>query len=182
MPASCLSPARRAAGLVALGWLALASAAFAQDTTQVRPPSDTLPRVRLDVPASQDTVPEAARRPIGPMGAFWRSALVPGWGQARLDRKLAAAGFIAVEGIMLGMTLKATNELRYLEGIGDTTRASAKRAERQDWLVLLAFNHLLAGIEAYVSSHLWDFPGDLELRRMPNGGVGAEARIPVRFP
>jgi hypothetical protein len=35
--------------------------------------------------------------------------------------------------------------------------------------VLWVFNHLLAGAEAFVSSHLRDFPPDLKLRAVPGG-------------
>jgi hypothetical protein len=45
--------------------------------------------------------------------------------------------------------------------------------------VLLAFNHLFAGLEAYVSAHLADFPGDLRFEALP-GGAGAGITIPVR--
>ena len=43
-------------------------------------------------------------------------------------------------------------------------------------LVLLAFNHLFAGLEAYVSGHLSDCPGDLTLQAVPGGAGGVPAR------
>ena len=46
-------------------------------------------------------------------------------------------------------------------------------------LVLLAFNHVFAALEAYVGAHLADFPGDLKIRAMP-GGVGASLTVPVQ--
>jgi hypothetical protein len=49
--------------------------------------------------------------------------------------------------------------------------------------VLLGFNHLFSAIEAYVSSHLWDFPEDLDITAGPlPGGVGASVRVPFRLP
>jgi hypothetical protein len=117
------------------------------------------------------------------MGALWRSILIPGWGQAKLNRKLTGALFVTWEGVTLGMSIKTSHELRYLRRTRSGS-VSAKAKERQDWLVLLGFNHLFAAIEAYVSAHLWDFPDDLEVRAvpMPGGGVGATVRLPVRFP
>lgn len=116
------------------------------------------------------------------MGAMWRSILLPGWGQARLNRKLTGALFITWEGVTLGMSMKATHELRYMRRT-NSAGVSAKRKERQDWLVLLAFNHLFAAIEAYVSAHLFDFPQDLEIRAAPvPGGFGATVNVPFRFP
>jgi hypothetical protein len=84
----------------------------------------------------------------------------------------------------LGMTLKAAGEVGYLRRIGaDSSRVEAKKRERQDWLVLLAFNHLFAGLEAYVGSQLQDFPADVRLRAAPHGiGIGIEAAVPFRLP
>ena len=46
--------------------------------------------------------------------------------------------------------------------------------------MLLAFNHVFAGLEAYVGAHLADFPGDLQIRAIP-GGVGASVSVPLRL-
>jgi hypothetical protein len=105
--------------------------------------------------------------------------LIPGWGQARLNRKLAGGIFVAWEGVTLGMTLKTRSELDYLRRI-NSARANGKRQEHEDWWVLLAFNHLFAGLEAYVSAHLADFPGDLRFQAVP-GGVGAAMSLPIRL-
>jgi hypothetical protein len=110
------------------------------------------------------------------MGAFFRSLLIPGWGQAKLNRKLTGGIFVAWEGVTLGMTLKTSHELNYLRRTG-SGRVEVKEQEKQDWIVLLAFNHLLSALEAYVSAHLWDFPEDLEFRAVP-GGVGGRLGLP----
>lgn len=145
-----------------------ASAASAQDSvavdTAAPPPS-----------AAGDTLV----RPISPMGAFWRSFLLPGWGQARLNRKLTGGIFVAWEGVTLGMSLKTRHELAYLRRT-NSEHADSKRREHEDWIVLLVFNHLFAGLEAYVSAHLADFPGDLRLQAVP-GGVGGTVSIPFRL-
>jgi hypothetical protein len=165
-------PDRRLAAvlLVATAWLVPARLA-AQDTAAVRPPADTN-RTPL-APAAQQL---AAR--TSPMNAFWRSFLLPGWGQARLGRKLTAGIFLGWEGTTLAMSLKTRHELAYLRRT-NSARAEDKRREHEDWLVLLAFNHLFAGLEAYVSGHLTDFPGDLHLEAVP-GGVGGGISVPVR--
>jgi hypothetical protein len=121
---------------------------------------------------------DSLTRRVGPMGAFWRSFLVPGWGQARLGRKLTAGIFVGWEGVTLGMSLKTRHELAYLRRT-NSGRADDKHGEHQDWVVLLAFNHLFAGLEAYVSGHLTDFPRDLHLEAVP-GGVGASVSVPFR--
>jgi hypothetical protein len=139
----------------------------AQDTTEVSP---TEPDVG---PEPRDS---ATFKPISPVGALWRSFVLPGWGQARLNRKLTGGIFIAWEGVTLGMTLKTRHELDYLRRTG-SDRADSKRQEHEDWLVLLAFNHVFAALEAYVGAHLADFPGDLRIRAVP-GGVGASLTMP----
>ena len=139
-------------------------------------------------PALPDSIPADStpahvvptRPPVAPLGALWRSFLVPGWGQARLGRRLTGGLFVAWEGVTLGMSLKASHELRYLRRV-NSPLGDTKRKELQDWLVLLAFNHLFSGLEAYVSAHLWDFPADLQIRPLPGGGVGGGVSIPVHL-
>jgi hypothetical protein len=156
--------------LVALGLSAGAGALAAQDSSAVA----GVDTARAAAVVVQDTT----IHPVSPMGAFWRSVLVPGWGQARLGRKLTAGILIGWEGTTLGMALKTRHELAYLRRTG-SERAEDKRGEHQDWVVLLAFNHLFAGLEAYVSAHLSDFPADLKLQAVP-GGFGAGMSIPIR--
>jgi hypothetical protein len=159
-----------------------ATGASAQDSAAVRR-ADT---ASVDT-ASADTA-RVAPRPLtradslalrtSPMNAFWRSFLLPGWGQAKVGRKLTAGIFIAWEGTTLAMSLKTRHELDYLRRT-NSLRAEDKRREHEDWLVLLAFNHLFAGLEAYVSGHLTDFPPDLRLQAVP-GGMGASVAVPFR--
>jgi hypothetical protein len=141
----------------------------AQDTPRPRP------RVSSPV-ARPDTLP---RQAISPLNALWRSLLLPGWGQARLNRKLSGGLFVAWEGVTLGMSLKTRRELRYLRRT-NSERAEDKRQEHEDWLVLLAFNHLFAGLEAFVGAHLADFPGDLRFQAVP-GGAGIGLSFPLRI-
>ena len=147
----------------------------AQDTTAV--PAPVAAAVPDSVPAA---VPDSVGfTPVSPINAFWRSFLLPGWGQARLNRKLTGGIFVAWEGVTLGMSLKTRHELAYLRRTG-SARGDNKRREHEDWIVLLAFNHLFAGLEAYVGAHLADFPGDLKIRALP-GGVGASVSVPIRL-
>jgi len=129
--------------------------------------------VAVEAPAADTT---ARPRQVSPMGAFFRSLLLPGWGQAKLNRKLTGGIFVAWEGVTLGMTLKTSHELHYLRRT-NSGRVDVKEQEKEDWIVLLAFNHLLSALEAYVSAHLWDFPDDLDIRAVP-GGVGGQLSLP----
>src|SRR5438876_53682 len=112
----------------------------------------------------------------GPFAAAWRSLLIPGWGQAALGRDVAGAVLASWEGVTIMMTVKARQELHYLEQSG-SGNVQAKRQQVQDWLVLWIFNHLFAGAEAFVSGHLQDFPKELHVQPLP-GGIGVSIPIP----
>jgi hypothetical protein len=122
---------------------------------------------RVNQPAALVIRPDTTHF-VGPMGAFWRSFLIPGWGQSATGRHTTGAVFVAWEGVTAMMTLKAQQEANYMESIG-SANAKAKRQEVQDWLVLWVFNHLFSGAEAYVSAHLQDFPADLKIQAYPRG-------------
>ncbi len=176
--------------LLLLCGLASAAPAAAQDSTGVPMPApDALqaPAPGADSAASTGAAPRYAvdsvpiiRPPLSPMGAFWRSLLIPGWGQAKLGRKTAGAFFLAAEGLTLGMVLTTSSQLNYLEETNSGS-VDSKQQQYEDWLVLLGLNHLLAAMEAYVSAHLWDFPGDLSIQAAPHGGVAGAVSVPVRL-
>jgi hypothetical protein len=121
--------------------------------------------------------PDTSHR-VSPGGAFRRSLLFPGWGQAATGRHTTGALFIAWEGTTMMMTLKARQEANYMQRIG-ASGLKLKRQEVQDWMVLWIFNHLFAGAEAYVSAHLQGFPKDLHVQSVP-GGIGIS--VPLRRP
>src|SRR3954470_10333212 len=95
----------------------------ATDSTRMVLPSDTM------------------HRGVGPMGAFWRSFLIPGWGQAVTGRTTTGAAFVAWEGVTAMMTLKAQQEVNYFRSI-HSANLELKKQEVQDWAVLWVFNHL----------------------------------------
>jgi hypothetical protein len=144
-------------------------------------------QIPFPTPAKQDTsradtvqVPSFRfDPPTPPLAAFGRSMLLPGWGQAVLKRRVTGAVFVFWEGVTLTMSLKASHQLKFFRAIGaDSTRVSAKKQEVQDWVVLLVFNHLFAGAEAFVAAQLWDFPAEAEVRALPRGwGLGLRVRF-----
>jgi hypothetical protein len=137
------------------------------DRLSAQTPAESL----LPAPAVRDT-----SRQIGPVGALWRSLVLPGWGQAATGRKVTGALFTVWEGTTMFMTLKAHQEANYLK-VSGAPNLHSKRQEVQDWLVLWGFNHLFSGAEAYVAAHLRDFPTDLKIRAVP-GGVGLRLSLP----
>ena len=146
-------------GLAILALLSVSPSARlpGQDTTRIALPADSTHHAR-------------------PMGAFWRSLLFPGWGQAATGRQTTGAIFVAWEGVTAMMTFKAQQEANYMKETG-SANLRAKRQEVQDWLVLWVFNHLFSGAEAYVSAHLQDFPADLRIHAVPRG-IGISVPLP----
>ena len=136
---------------------------IAQDTT------------RVVAPGARTVAIDTAHR-VSPGGAFRRSLLLPGWGQAATGRHTTGALFVVWEGVTVMMTLKAQREADYFKQIG-ASGLKHKRQEVQDWLVLWIFNHLFSGAEAYVSAHLQDFPKELKIQSVP-GGVGLSVPLP----
>ncbi|WP_284351060.1 hypothetical protein [Roseisolibacter agri] len=135
--------------------------------------------------------------PISPRRAFLSSLLVPGLGQARLDRPAAGALFVTVELAAITMVAKSAYDLRAakafradsvvlsypvdtatglpttrpVRGEGPFTNdlVRARRLHLEDWLAVIAFNHLIAGAEAFVAANLWDLPAQVGAQRSRNG-------------
>jgi len=156
----------RGAAIVVAASLLVALPLRAQDSLPPAPPAPA---------TAVDTTP---RRPASPTGAMLRSFLLPGWGQAVYGRKVTAGFMLGVEGLSLGMILKTSSELDYIRTTGSSTEA-AKLKEREDWIAILVFNHLMSGLEAYVAAHLYDFPGDLQLQALPQGGMRLGVTLPL---
>lgn len=165
--------------------MAAAPAARAQQPDSARAAPGT-PR-RDSVVAQQ-----ALRPPLSPRRAFLYSLVAPGSAQAILGRPNAAAIFVLAEAVSLTMIRESSANLREARRFeGDSIIVStvdpqtglprivygpprypeslvrARRAQVEDWIAALAFNHLFAGADAFVAAHLWDVPGQLSLRAAP---------------
>ncbi len=140
-------------------------------------PSDSAAQARNDSIIANRPKGDSIRPvpPITPTGAFLRSLVLPGWGQSRLGRNVTGGIFIGFEAISITMVWKASWQLYYARE--RDKYVASHRQELQDWIVLLAFNHLMAGAEAYVSAHLWDFPAGLKMRVLPGGRTGVGATV-----
>ena len=170
--------------------LALPAALAAQQV----PPRDTVrrdtARARIDsasarpagVPLADTTAPPIQRGdsirprpPISPGNAFLRSLVIPGWGQASLNRNVTGGVFVAFEGIAIAMVWKSAWQTDFARVRNKNVQPHIQ--ERQDWTVLLVFNHLMAATEAFVSANLYDFPAALDMRELPDGSTGYGVRV-----
>ena len=59
----------------------------------------------------------------------------------------------------------------------DAERVAARRTQVEDWIAVLAFNHLFAGADAFVASLLWDLPARVGAQQLKRGiGLGLSVR------
>ena len=128
-------------------------------------------------------LPAGLISPISPKRAFLSSLALPGYGQSRLDRGTSGAFFATVEFAALAMVRRSQSDVREAKrfqidtlplqfdvpsGVaqpsgrlpssytGDLVRT--RRLQVEDWLAVLAFNHLLSAADAFVSAQLWEVP------------------------
>lgn len=147
----------------------------------------------IDALASQ---PGRFTPPLTPKRAFLYSALLPGFGQSRLDRGTSGALFASIELAAMVMVRRSGMNLREarryqidtlpaeyrvagssVEKTGTFTNqftrdlVRTRRLHVEDWLAVLAFNHLFAGADAFVSAQLWNVPVELAAIPRPSGAV-----------
>jgi len=185
---------RRLALLTVPLLLAAAAPARAQVTDTLRL------KERQQQPPAPDT---ATRRPpvtdslqqryrISPRGAFFRSLVLPGWGQSSIGATGRGAVYFALESGSLWMLYKADQKLDEAKELQRTRREEgllaqdrvlplvrARRNEREDWITLSVFWFFFSGADAFVSAYLRDFDTHVEVAPAPTGGVQFGAAVPV---
>jgi hypothetical protein len=116
------------------------------------------------------------------MGAFFRSLILPGWGQASVDQPVRGAFYFTMEAASLWMLFKAESKLRAAERAGDEDLAAARKEQKEDWIVMAVFWALFSGVDAWVSTHMWDFEGVVVPPPDGSRGVALQYSIPVGGP
>ena len=174
-----LAPLVLAAALaVTAGSLRAQAEADTARADTARPPADTA----RGIPAEPDT---AAGPPVTPLGAFARSFVLPGWGQAEVDQPVRGAVYFALESASLWMVFKSQARLSSARrGLASDTAGlvEARVGSREDWIVISAFVALMSGVDAWVSTHLHGFEAELEPPEDGTPGAQVTYRIPLRLP
>jgi hypothetical protein len=176
---------------------------------------ETAAEVAATIPGDTVNAPVPSRG-ASPGGAFLRSVLVPGWGQASVGAYNRAGFYFAVDAMSAWMFLKTrrtlssaqnilirmeaeetarliaagTTDLQEIataldeiERVGDARNLVEVRSQqREDWLAFGLFMVLIGGADAFVASHLTNFPDALEtgFRVTPDGAF--EAGLSVKLP
>jgi hypothetical protein len=111
------------------------------------------------------------------MSAFFRSVLIPGWGQLAADQPVRGAFYFAMQTATVYMVFRTQNRIDDAEG---EELKESRREQREDWLVLAGFWALASGVDAWVSAHMWGFEGEVVLP--PDGSAGIALRMSVPAP
>ena len=120
--------------------------------------------------------------PVSPMGAFFRSLILPGWGQASVDQPVRGAFYFTMEAASLWMLFKTQSKLDAAVRAGDDELAASRQDQKEDWIVLAVFWALFSGVDAWVSTHLWSFEGAVIPPPDGSPGVAVQYSVPVGGP
>lgn len=129
---------------------------------------------------------------VSAVGAFARSVVLPGWGQAYVGSPGRGAVYFAMEAGTAWMTYKTWRQLeeaREVQGwmrdtgllaeTGKLDLVDAREQQFEDWVALSIFVLLFSGIDAFVTAQLADFGEHVGVRPAADGGLGLEARLRI---
>jgi len=151
----------------------------AADTVTLAPGVEDAAAVSPSVQAVAAVDTATVRPPVSPMGAFWRSFILPGWGQVAVDQPGRGAFYFAAQAGSLWMLLKTNSKLKAAQRADpmDQDLVGLREDQFEDWATMVVFWSLFAGVDAWVSAQLWDFTG--EIVPPPDGSPGAAFRYSV---
>ena len=119
---------------------------------------------------------------VSPMGAFLRSLVLPGWGQAAVDQPVRGAFYFTMEAASLWMLFKTQAKADAARRAGDEELAASRKDQKEDWIVMAVFWALFSGVDAWVSTHLWGFEGAVVPPPDGSPGVAVQYSVPVGGP
>lgn len=164
------------------GWTAAAAAALLLLTAagpvraQAGAEGDT---ARSPVLEDEQAAADTAGPPVTPLGAFARSLVLPGWGQAAVGRPGRGAFYFGMEAVSVFMVFKTQAKLEAARAGGDTALVSARTQQREDWIALSVFWALFSGVDAWVSTHFWDYEGAITPPEEGTAGAAVRVTVPV---
>lgn len=89
----------------------------------------------VDTPTVAARAAEEPRAPITPRRAFFSSFLLPGTGQAKLDRPYAGALFLTLEAVSLAMMHRSAEDMRIARGFRNDSMPSRYQVDPSTGLV-----------------------------------------------
>ncbi len=161
-----------AAGTAALLLLCAAGPLRAQEGVE----ADT---ARSPVIEEAQAAADTAGPPVSPLGAFGRSLVLPGWGQAAVGRPGRGAFYFGMEAVSMFMVFKTQAKLEAARAGGDTALVNARTQQREDWIALSVFWALFSGVDAWVSTQFWDYEGAITPPEEGSAGAAVRLSVPV---
>ncbi len=145
--------------------------------------------------AADTVTPPAVDEPrYSPRGAFFRSLMLPGWGQSYVGSPGRGAVYFALAGSSGWMAYvahrqrsDALDQQAWLRESGaidpdyETTLVRSRSQQFEDWTALTVFLFFFAGADAYVSAYLSDFDERIGVTPAPDGGMRIRATVPVTW-
>ncbi len=97
--------------------------------------------------------------PISAWGAFFRSLVIPGWGQAELGAESRGALYFFLESTSILMIARSQTRLAHAERTlpEGSPLIEARKQQREDWIALAVFTALFSAADAWVSVQLFGF-------------------------
>lgn len=157
-----------------------------------------LTTVPLDAQEPTSVAPEVeVGPPVSPRGAFLRSLVLPGWGQAYVGSPSRGAVYFAMASGSVWMSYVARRQLQDARQQQDWLRSApgldfdptidsefvqARARHFEDWVALSLFLFFFSGADAYVAAYLADFDERMGVRPGADGSLRFEARLPVGGP
>nr|NIQ56379.1 hypothetical protein [Gemmatimonadota bacterium]NIU76574.1 hypothetical protein [Gammaproteobacteria bacterium] len=133
-------------------------------------PSSAQDRVPADSVLTDTTVLQGAARlleaqaatrepPYSPMGAFWRSLVLPGWAQFGLGSESRGAFYGLMEATSLFMWFRTQTRLAHARRTGpeDSPLVESRTQQREDWIALAVFWAFFSAADGWVSVQLYGF-------------------------
>jgi hypothetical protein len=145
-------------------------------------------------PISADTLDVWQGPAKSPRGAFLRSLVLPGWGQAWVGAPGRGAAYFALEAGSLWMVYRSRERLGHARAEQELLRQTgqlaadartplvrAREAQVEDWTALAVFVLFFSAADALVAAYLADFSEHVGVVREADG-LRLEARVPVGRP
>ena len=129
--------------------------------------------------AVRDSVP-----PVSPFGSLVRSLVIPGWGQTAVGQPSRGAIYFVAASTSLFMAFKSQGKLSAAKRADppDESLIDSRNRQRENWIVLYGFVAFISALDAWVSTHFWDFEPEVTAPEDGTIGVTLSYRVPLGGP
>jgi hypothetical protein len=155
----------------------------------------TAQQTPLILPEGQTDTVEYTGPPVSPRGAFFRSVLIPGWGQTYVGAPgrgvvyfTLFAGSAYMSYVSRRQLYDARQQEDWLHEIGelkedeDSGFVLAREQQFEDWAALSIFLLFFSGADAYVAAYLSDFDDRIGISAADANSLEFRVSLPLGSP